>query len=78
MLIGILNSSASPRADIAMNWVCHFSVVKSLCNIHGTGYLMIHHFKGAIIHVTNLVNFICHPLKDGNYSPNIITCSGSS
>ena len=43
------NSSSSPRAEMTMGWVCHLSVVTPWCNIHGKGYLMIHHLVGATI-----------------------------
>ena len=48
-----------------MSRVCHFSVVTPWCNTHGKGYLMLHHLTRATIQVANLVNYNCHPLKDG-------------
>ena len=47
-------------------WVCHLIVVTPWCNIHGKGYLMLHHLAGVTVQVANFVNYNCHPLDDGN------------
>ena len=40
---------------------------------------MLHYIAGAAIQVANLVNYNCHPLKDGNKQPIVYapTCSHS-
>ena len=45
-----------------MSSVCHFSNVTHRYDIHGKGYLMLHHLPGATLQVAHLVNYNCHPL----------------
>ena len=55
---GLLNdtptSSPSPLVEMAMSWVCHFSVLTVWCSIHRKGYIMLHLVAGVPIQTLRL------------------------